>query len=254
MSDILEVFRLGTVAYTDAWAMQKSMAQERAHQQRPDALLLLEHPHTYTLGSSGKLENLLMDETERLRRGVSVYHVDRGGDITYHGPGQLVGYPIVRLPDSDRNQPSQKRSLDVVAYVRQLETMLIEALTGFGIVGERLTGYTGVWVEVEGVLSKIAAIGVKVTAHRVTQHGFALNINTDLNYFRGIIPCGIRDKPVMSMAEILGYPVDFSMVMDVVEKAFAKTFSYELVRIGVEEMNASSPPAPSPPSREWEKC
>lgn len=236
MVKLLEVFRLGTVAYTDAWAMQKSMAQERAHQQRPDALLLLEHPHTYTLGSSGKLENLLMDETERTRRGVSVYHVDRGGDITYHGPGQLVGYPIVQLPDSD---PSPKRSLDVVAYVRQLETMLIEALAEFGIVGERLAGYTGVWVEVDGVLSKIAAIGVKVTAHRVTQHGFALNANTDLDYFRGIIPCGIDDKPVTRIAEILGYPVDFSMVMDAVEKAFAKTFDYDLVRIGAAEINES---------------
>ncbi|MCQ3930160.1 MAG: lipoyl(octanoyl) transferase [Chloroflexi bacterium] len=236
MDNLLEVFRLGTVAYTDAWAMQKSMAQERAHHHRPDALLLLEHPHTYTLGSSGKLEHLLMDEAERTRRGVSVYHVDRGGDITYHGPGQLVGYPIVRLPDSD---PSQKRSLDVVAYVRQLETMLIESLAEFGIVGERLAGYTGVWVEVEGVLSKIAAIGVKVTAHRVTQHGFALNINTDLDYFRGIIPCGIPDKPVMSMAETLGYPVNSSPVMDAVEKAFANTFGYEAVRIGAVDMNAS---------------
>lgn len=236
MNNLLEVFRLGTVAYTDAWAMQKSMAQERAYQQRSDALLLLEHPHTYTLGSSGKLEHLLMDEAERTRRGVSVYQVDRGGDITYHGPGQLVGYPIVRLPDSD---PSQKRSLDVVAYVRQLEVMLIEALTEFGIIGERLVGYTGVWAKVEGVLSKIAAIGVKVTAHRITQHGFALNINTDLDYFRGIIPCGIPDKPVTSMAKILGYPVDFSMVMDVVEKAFASNFNYEVARVDPLEMNES---------------
>ncbi|KAB2865293.1 MAG: lipoyl(octanoyl) transferase LipB [Anaerolineae bacterium] len=228
MNNILEVFRLGTLAYTVAWAMQKSMAQERAHQQRPDALLLLEHPHTYTLGSSGKLEHLLMDEAERTRRGVAVYHVDRGGDITYHGPGQLVGYPIVQLPDSD---PSQKRSLDVVAFVRQLEAMLIDALAEFGIMGGRLAGYTGVWVEVEGVLSKIAAIGVKVTAHRVTQHGFALNINTDLDYFHGIIPCGIPDKPVTSMEAILGYPVGFSMVMDAVEKAFAKNFNYEVVRV-----------------------
>ncbi|MBZ0319720.1 MAG: lipoyl(octanoyl) transferase LipB [Anaerolineae bacterium] len=241
MDKLLEVFRLGTLAYTDAWAMQKSMAQERAHQQRPDALLLLEHPHTYTLGSSGKLENLLMDEAERTQRGVSVYHVDRGGDITYHGPGQLVGYPIVRLPNSD---PSPKRSLDVVSYVRQLETMLIEALAEFGIVGERLAGYTGVWVKVEGVLSKIAAIGVKVTAHRVTQHGFALNINTDLDYFRGIIPCGIPDKPVTSMAGIFGYPINSLQVMDAVEKAFANTFGYELVRIGAVEMNSSSPPNP----------
>lgn len=224
MTTAVEVFRLGEIPYTEAWAIQKSMAAERANQQRPDVLLLLQHPHTYTLGSSGKLENLLMGEAERIQRGVSVYHVDRGGDITYHGPGQLVGYPIMQLPASESSPKPQKRSLDVVAYVRQLETLLIEALADFGIAGEQLTGYTGVWVDVDGVLSKIAAIGVKVTAQRVTQHGFALNVNTDLVYFRGIIPCGIPDKPVTSIAEILGHPVDLAMVMDAVERAFAKTF------------------------------
>ncbi len=217
-----EVLRLGNIAYTDAWALQKSMAEERANHQRPDTLLLLEHPHTYTLGSSGKLEHLLMDEAERLRRGVSVYQVDRGGDITYHGPGQLVGYPIIQLAASD-----QKRSLDVVAYVRQLETLLIEVLAGFGILGESLAGYTGVWVNIAGILSKVAAIGVKVTAQRITQHGFALNVNTDLDYFRGIIPCGIPDKPVTSMADILGYSVDFAAVMDAVENTFIEAFHFE---------------------------
>ena len=217
-----EVLRLGNSAYTDAWALQKSMAEERANHLRPDTLLLLEHPHTYTLGSSGKLEHLLMDEAERLRRGVSVYQVDRGGDITYHGPGQLVGYPIMQLAVSD-----QKRSLDVGAYVRQLETMLIEVLAGFGISGEPLAGYTGVWVNLGGILSKIAAIGVKVTAQRITQHGFALNVNTDLDYFRGIIPCGIPDKPVTSMAQVLGHPVDMLAVMDAVENTFIETFHFE---------------------------
>lgn len=218
-----EVYRLGQIDYTEAWALQKSRAAARARDDCPDALLLLEHPHTYTLGSSGKLENLLMDEAERTRHGVEVYQVDRGGDITYHGPGQLVGYPILRLPNS-----GSKRSIDVVAYVRQLETMLIEVLATFDILGERLAGYTGVWVDVNGVLSKIAAIGVKVTAQRITQHGFALNINTDLNYFRGIIPCGIPDKPVTSMAEILGQPVDFAGAMDAVEISFSKNFQLEL--------------------------
>lgn len=213
--DACEVRWLGRIVYPDAWAMQKSMATERAANQRADALLLLEHPHTYTLGSSGKLENLLMDEAERRQRGVSVYQVDRGGDITYHGPGQLVGYPILRLPTSD-----QKRSLEVVAYVRQLEAILIEALSPFGIIGQPLTGYTGVWVNCGGDLSKIAAIGVKVTAQRITQHGFALNVNTDLDYFRGIIPCGIPDKPVTSMAEILGHPVDMGKVIKVVADTF----------------------------------
>ncbi|MBI5930546.1 MAG: lipoyl(octanoyl) transferase LipB [Chloroflexi bacterium] len=221
-----DIFRLGEIPYTEAWAIQKSMAGERAAHQRPDALILLQHPHTYTLGSSGKLENLLMDEAERARRGVAVYQVDRGGDITYHGPGQLVGYPILQLPDSTR---TPKRSLDVVAYVRQLETMLIEALAEFGIEGERVTGFTGVWVNAAGVLSKIAAIGVKVTAQRITQHGFALNVNTELEYFRGIIPCGIPDKPVTSMADLLGRPIDFEAVMDAVETSFSRVFHYKLL-------------------------
>jgi lipoyl(octanoyl) transferase len=219
MMEICETYRLGKMPFDAAWSLQKTLAQARAGDACSDSLLLLEHPHTYTLGSSGKQEHLLMTEAERARRGVAVHVVDRGGDITYHGPGQLVGYPIIRLPQS-----SNRFSADVVAYVRRLETMLGRALATFGIEGRSLEGYTGVWVNHAGVLSKIAAIGVRVTVHRVTLHGFALNVNTDLDYFQGIIPCGIADKPVTSMAAVLGQPVEMNPVMDAVEAAFAEVF------------------------------
>ncbi|PJF40293.1 MAG: lipoyl(octanoyl) transferase, partial [Phototrophicales bacterium] len=184
----------GCVAYETAWQWQKILAMQRAQDQCLDTLLLLEHPHTYTLGSAGKLEHLLMSEPERIQKGVSVFHVDRGGDITYHGPGQLVGYPILQL----ETNPKTLRA-DVVAYIRQLEEVIIESLQYFDIHGVRYPPYTGVWVSYNEVLHKIAAIGVKVNVKRITQHGFALNVHPDMQYFKGIIPCGIDDKPVISM-------------------------------------------------------
>ena len=217
------VHTLGTVDYAHAWSLQKSLAAERGQNQRTDTLLLLEHPPTYTLGSSGKMEHLLFDETERAKRGISVHYVDRGGDITYHGPGQLVGYPIIQLPRSNDGLRT-----DVVGYMRDLEEVLIQALAPFDITGERLSGYTGVWVNVQGELQKIAAIGVKVTVKGVTFHGFALNVNTNLDYFRGIIPCGIRDKPVTSMEKILGHSINMNGVIDAVTMAFGDIFNRDM--------------------------
>jgi lipoate-protein ligase B len=212
-------YRLGLVDYPDAWQLQKDLAAMRGRDVIGDSLLLLEHPHTYTLGSSGSLDHLLMDEDERRQRGVAVYHVDRGGDITYHGPGQLVGYPIIQL---DTNPHRHK--INVVDYIRQLEAMLINVLATFDIQGERLPGYTGVWVDVCGTLHKIAAIGVKVTGRRVTMHGFALNVNPDMHFFEGIIPCGIDDKPVTSMVQLLEGTIKLDAVMDAVEVAFGRQF------------------------------
>lgn len=223
MSAIWHSYHLGVVDYEQAWQLQKDLAQARGQNLRPDTLLLLNHPHTYTLGSSGKYENLLLDETQRVTQGIIVYEVDRGGDITYHGPGQLVGYPIIQL---DMNQRGVR--LGVVDYIRQLEAVLIYALADFGVVGERLPDFTGVWVQWHGILHKIAAIGVKVTVRGVTRHGFALNINTDMNYFKGIIPCGIVDKPVVSLAQILGKSVNEVVVMTAVENAFAEIFAVEI--------------------------
>ncbi len=185
----------------------------------PDSLLLLEHPHTYTLGSAADLSHLLMDEIERVQRGIAVYHVDRGGGLTYHGPGQVVGYPILRLT-------GHHLRTDVVAYVRHLEGMLIDVIAHFGLDGYRLPGYTGVWVG--STPHKIAAIGVRVTVRRVTLHGFALNVNTDLRYFQGIIPCGIADKPVISMQAVLGYPIEMRAVSAAIIESFGRVFNYEM--------------------------
>ncbi len=223
MSVIWQSYHLGVVDYQAAWQLQKDLAQARGQNLRPDTLLLLSHPHTYTLGSSGKYENLLFDEAERAARGISVYEVDRGGDITYHGPGQLVGYPIIQL-----DVKNQGVRIGVVDYIRELEAVLMRALEDFGVQGERLPDFTGVWVMWQGVLHKIAAIGVKVTVRGVTRHGFALNINTDMSYFKGIIPCGIDDKPVISLAELVGGPVDENEVIEAVENAFAEIFEVEI--------------------------
>lgn len=224
------VFQLGHISYEAAWTLQKSLAQTRGDHGCPDILLLLEHAHTYTLGSSGTLDHLLLSESELTVRGITVLRVDRGGDITYHGPGQLVGYPILQLELSQNAVRA-----DVVAYVRRLEEMLIVALAAYGIEAERLPGYTGVWVQVAGQLQKIAAIGVKVTTRRITYHGFALNVNTDLHYFRGIIPCGIEDKEVTSMEMLLGHPLDIADVSATVIQAFGQTFQRQM-QIGSLEM------------------
>ena len=219
-------FDCGLVDYQVAWAWQRQLADARARNDLPDSVLALEHPHTYTLGSSGHLENLLMDEAERARRGVSVLQVDRGGDITYHGPGQLVAYPIFYLGRPD--QSGRLPQADYVGFIRKLETVIIEAVRPFRIVSHREEGLTGAWVETPSGPEKIAAIGVKVTAGGVSMHGFALNVNPDLDYFRGIIPCGIADKPVTSMAALLGNDCpSMAEMANSLRVSFASTFEQE---------------------------
>lgn len=216
-------YYLDVVEYQTAWALQKDLAAARGQDLLPDTLLLLQHPHTYTLGSSGTRDHLLMTNAELQQHQVTVLDVDRGGDITYHGPGQLVGYPILKLPQSD-----EQFKLRVVDYIRQLEAVIMLAVNDFGIAGQRLKGYTGVWVDVDGTLHKIAAIGVKVTARGITMHGFALNVNTDMDFFTGIIPCGIDDKPVISLQQLLGQKVEFSRVVSAVDDAFAAEFGIDV--------------------------
>jgi lipoate-protein ligase B len=216
-------YYLDLVDYQAAWALQKDLAAARGQDLLPDTLLLLQHPHTYTLGSSGKRDHLLMSEAELQRHNVTVLDVDRGGDITYHGPGQLVGYPILKLPTND-----ERMKIRVVDYIRQLEAVILTAIREFGVEGQRLKGYTGVWVDVEGTLHKMAAIGVKVNARGITMHGFALNVNTDMNFFAGIIPCGIDDKPVISLQQLLGQPVDLSQVIAAVDRGFEAVFGVEI--------------------------
>ena len=196
--------------YGPAWDLQKALLRARVEQEVPDVLLLVEHPPVYTIGRRGGDEHLLVGPTFLESKGAEVFHIDRGGDITFHGPGQLVGYPILDLTDHRR---------DVHWYLRQLEESLIRTLAEFGIRAGRQEGLTGVWIGDE----KVAAIGIKVSRW-VTMHGFALNVTTDLRYFDYIVPCGISDKRVTSMERLLGRPVSLSEVARVYVRAFGELF------------------------------
>ena len=235
------VRRLGLVSYAEAWELQKQLAAQRAADAIPDTLLLLEHPHTYTLGRSGHVENLLWDEAQRAQRGIALHWVDRGGDITYHGPGQLVGYPILKL-GAVANAEGKIPQADYVGFVRRIEETLIRALLRFGLVSGQVPGLTGVWVQADVASrcphcppaarhapSKIAAIGMKVDARGVSQHGFALNVNPDMSYWDGIIGCGLRDHVSISLADVLESPPPMARVMDEVAAAFGKMFEREMM-------------------------
>ena len=191
--DALRVRWLGRLPYSEAWDLQKAIWEGRTlGRTRDDYLLLLEHPHTYTVGRNGDGTNLVLDQTLLPGLGAELHHVDRGGDITYHGPGQLVGYPILAVP----RLPA---GFDMVGHVRRLEGMLITTLADLGIDAWAEEGYTGVWTE----RGKVAAIGVRVS-RGVSMHGFALNVDPDLSYFEHIVPCAIPDRPVTSVSELLG--------------------------------------------------
>jgi lipoyl(octanoyl) transferase len=229
------LLRLGVMDYAEAWDIQRRLAVARAEGRVSDTLMLLEHPHTYTLGRSGQREHLLMGEAERAAKGVHVYDVDRGGDITYHGPGQLVGYPIMYLgrPGMDGRLPP----VDYVGFLRRIEGVLIQALVEWGVPASRLEGYTGVWVSGEEPL-KAAAIGVKVDGRGISQHGFALNVNTDLTFFAGIVPCGIHEHGVTSMARVLGRTIDLDEVARTVAGVFGAEFGLAWQRVS---LNALEP-------------
>jgi lipoic acid synthetase len=198
VGESLRVRWLGRLLYTEAWDLQKAIWEGRATGRTlDDYLLLLEHPHTYTVGRNGDASNLSIDHALLAGIGAEYHHVDRGGDITYHGPGQLVGYPIVSIP-------RLPRGFDMVGHVRRLEEVLIAMLGDVGIVAWAEPGYTGVWTD----SGKIAAIGVRVS-RGVSMHGFAINVAPDLGYFSHIVPCGIPDRPVTSIAKILG--TEFSL-------------------------------------------
>lgn len=218
----VDIHDLGLVEYQQAWDLQNQFAAEIARGQRSPTLLLLEHPHTYTFGRNGKAENLLWNEAQRKARGVAVHWTDRGGDVTYHGPGQLVGYPLIRLGRID-----QYSRADFVGYLRNLEIMLVTALARLGLDSAPLNGKTGVWVQPREAQkpAKIAAIGVKVDAQGITRHGFALNVNPDMSFFDGIVPCGLLDDPVISLAELFSPAPGMPQVKAEIIQAFAQTFS-----------------------------
>ncbi len=213
MNDIraLEVRDLGSLPYAEALVLQSDLVERRRAGEIPDQLLLLQHPSVITLGTAASRSHVLADEVRRRELGVDLVEVGRGGDVTYHGPGQLVGYPVLDL------KPDRQ---DVHRYLRDLEAMLVLTLGELGILGEALPGLTGVWVEGR----KIAAIGVRVSSGWITSHGFALNVSNDLSYFEAIIPCGIRDVSVTSVSEELGREVDVIDVLGILPAAFAETF------------------------------
>ena len=239
MDNICEVLRLGITDYEQAWKLQEQLAARVATGDSPPVLLLLEHPHTFTLGRRASLENLLWDQTELERRGISVHWVDRGGDITYHGPGQLVGYPILPLAKAGW-QGARLPQADFIGYLRKLEKTIILTLMHWGIAAGQVNGKTGVWVQPDMASrcprcdpeklktpAKIASIGVKIDVHGVSHHGFALNINPDPQYWQGIIPCGLTDVTMISLADLLGEAPPMASVMDEVAKTFMNVFGYK---------------------------
>jgi len=209
-----ELHDLGRVEYGQALALQRALVEKRKQGLVPDQFLFVEHPHVITLGRNGKTQNLLASEEVLRRAGVSFFPTDRGGDVTYHGPGQVVGYPIFDLREWKR---------DVVAYVRAIEQALIDALADFGIAAGREPGMTGVWVDGK----KVAAIGVHLSRW-ITSHGFALNLTTDLRYFQYIVPCGLA-KPVTSMAELGAAPARADVIASLA-KHFSRLFELEIVQ------------------------
>lgn len=258
---VCEVQKLGLIDYQEAWDLQNQFAAEIAAGDRPATLLLLEHPHTFTFGRRGDATNLLWDEAELRQRGITVYWVDRGGDVTYHGPGQLVGYPLLPLgrlsPHSplhsgDRNHIPR---VDYVGYIRKLEQIIITAVTKFGVRTKQVEGLTGVWVEVDQLplnsdqstvgsyrselsarssvpghplsLAKLAAIGVKVDARGISRHGFALNVNPDMSYWEGIVGCGLP-YPEISLAQLFDPVPAMDVVLKVIAEVFGKIIDYEI--------------------------
>lgn len=218
---------LGHKDYKETWDYQESLFEKIVELKRknraentnvptPNYFLFVEHPHVYTLGKSGHIENLLIDEAALAKKGASFYKINRGGDITYHGPGQIVGYPIIDL---------ENFFTDIHKYLRSLEEVIIRTLADYGIKGERSEGETGVWLDVGTPFArKICAMGVRASRW-VTMHGFALNVNTDLGYFDNIIPCGIRGKAVTSLnVELSKEKVDTEEVKTLILKHFEEIF------------------------------
>lgn len=219
---------LGSIGYQEAWDYQESLLKtnveaKMAQPARPTEhhLLFCEHPPVYTLGKSGHMENVLIGEAEREQRGIEFYKTNRGGDITFHGPGQLVCYPILDL---------EFFGTDIGRYLRNLEEVIIRTMADYGLKGERSPGETGVWLNpgLPGRERKICAIGVRCSRW-ITMHGLALNVDTDLAYFGHIVPCGIVNKQVTSLASELGHPIDREEVKTRVRAHFCAVFGAELV-------------------------
>jgi len=215
---LCRVEQLGLIEYAEALELQRKLVAQRKTKQIPDTLLLLEHPHVYTLGRNASRQNLLFSEERRQSLRAQVYETDRGGDVTYHGPGQLVGYPIFDLTQHRR---------DVSWYMRSLEEVLIWVARDFGLEAGRSAGAPGVWLGGE----KLVAMGVHLSRW-ITSHGFALNVNTDLSYFNWIVPCGLPGKGVTSLAKLLGKKISMEAVIERVVAHFGRVFGLEMEVVG----------------------
>ena len=223
ISKILKYCDLGFIEYEKAWNLQKAIFDKRVKSEIDDVFLMLEHPNTYTLGKVAKKEHLVGNEEYLKENNFSIFEIDRGGDITYHGPGQIVGYPIINLNDWKK---------DTHLYLRALEETIMLTCKGYGLDTERNEKYTGVWVKDR----KIAAIGIKVSRW-ITMHGFAFNVNTDLKHFNGIIPCGIKDKDVTSLEKEFKRKFEISEVKSALLKHFSEIFRYDdIIRVDSEEI------------------
>lgn len=239
----LDVIDLGLMEYESAWKLQDDYAREIAEGKRAPTLLLVEHPHVYTFGRRGRQENLLWRESQLKEKGIDIHWVDRGGDVTYHGPGQLVGYPLIPLTPLPSLQGTGDKGqgripdADYVGYVRSLEKVIVIALANLGLAAGQRAGLTGVWIQADvhsrcprcspedrKKPAKIAAIGVKVDARGVSRHGFALNVNPDMDYWDGIIACGLQDEPVVSLADLFVEPPSMERVKQEVVAAFREVF------------------------------
>lgn len=211
----LSVLELGSVPYADGLELQADLVARRRVGAVPDTLVLVEHPHVITLGSGARADHVLVSEEERARLGIELFEAGRGGDVTYHGPGQLVAYPILDL------KPDRK---DLHRYLRDLETVLIRVAAEFGVEAARSDAGTGVWTEV----GKLAAIGVRVSSGWISSHGLALNVRSDLSYFDTIVPCGISDLGVTSLERELGTAPDPTAVSRSVVRHFADVFGHQI--------------------------
>jgi lipoyl(octanoyl) transferase len=229
---------LGLIGYQQAWALQKRIVAARKTNLLPDVLLLGEHPHVITSGRNGKREHLLAPDAVLQQMKVEFCPTDRGGDVTYHGPGQIVGYPILHLAEIRR---------DVVWYVRQLEEVMIRATQEYGITAGREPGKTGVWVKTARGEEKLAAIGVHLSRW-VTSHGFAYNVSTDLRYFDLIVPCGISGKKATSLERLLGRAVERGEAAGKLARRFGEVFGLEMRSVACAELLARLAEAEQPRS------
>jgi len=235
---LISVVQLGRIDYATGLRLQQTLVDLRKAGQIGDVLLLLEHTPVITLGRNARRQNVLASDQELASRGVELFECDRGGDVTFHGPGQLVGYPIFDLHGFLTTPEGARKTLGAVEFVRRLEEVLIRACADFGVAATRVPGLTGVWTDPQAggarppsaaeEQAKIAAIGIHIS-RGVTSHGFALNVTADLDYFKLIIPCGIVSRPVTSLAKETGNPIEWTALTESVTRNFGRVFSRQIL-------------------------